>query len=211
MKIMVDLDRTIFDCPSLVYFFGNMSFGESNLDKELEYVLVDPEKSKDYANNLFFIKMSHAKNFTPVDEAVKILNKWHEQGIEVTFVSSRANFKAFHKATIEWLEMFGVKYKNVVMDCNNKAKYGQLNGFDMLVDDTLKNCNDCMKVGIIPIWIRTKYNAKQTAPEEMLQATNWGRVDEDVQSVMDYTNSVDFEYNKNLFIPAEQEIFEAAK
>ena len=58
MKIMVDLDRTVFDCPSLVYFFGNMSFGESNLDKELEYVLVDPEKSKDYANNLFFISIA---------------------------------------------------------------------------------------------------------------------------------------------------------
>lgn len=185
MKIMVDLDRTVFDCPSLTYFFGNMSFGESNLDKDLEYVLVDPKKSKDYANNLFFLKMSHAKNFTPVDEVVRVLNKWHEQGIEVTFVSSRANFKAFHKATIEWLEMFGVKYNNVVMDCNNKAKYGELNGFDVLVDDTLKNCNDCAKVGIIPIWIRTKYNSKTTNyPNDMLQAANWNDVDEYVQLML---------------------------
>ena len=208
---MVDLDRTVFDCPSLVYFFGNMSFGESNLDKDLEYVLVDPEKSKDYANNLFFIKMSHAKNFTPVDKAVEILNKWHEQGIEVTFVSSRANFKAFHRATVEWFEMFGVKYKDIVMDCNNKAKYGKLNGFDMLIDDTLKNCNDCMKIGIIPVWVRTKYNVKTTVPEDMLQATNWDEIDEYVQEIMAYTKSAEFEKDKEFFKLPAQEVFEMAK
>lgn len=184
---MVDLDRTVFDCPSLTYFFGNMSFGESNLDKELEYVVVDNEKSREYVNNLFFIKMSYAKNFTPVDDVLTILDKWHSQGIEVTFVSSRANFKAFHKATVEWFDMFGVKYKNIVMDCNNKAKYGQLNGFDMLIDDTLKNCADCLKVGIIPVWIRTKYNSKTTNyPPEMLQATNWHEIDEYVQAIYEY-------------------------
>ena len=65
MKIMVDLDRTVFDCPSLTYFFGNMSFGESNLDKELEYIMVDPQKSKDDSckrrNKSTFI----VKNSTP--------------------------------------------------------------------------------------------------------------------------------------------------
>ena len=55
MRIMVDLDRTVFDCPSFVYYLGNLSFGESNLDKELEYAVVDLEKSKEYANKLFFL------------------------------------------------------------------------------------------------------------------------------------------------------------
>ena len=50
MKIMVDLDRTVFDCPSLVYYFGNMTRGESNLDKELKYSVVDTEKIKYYKN-----------------------------------------------------------------------------------------------------------------------------------------------------------------
>ena len=134
--------------------------------------------------------MSHAKNFTPVDEVLSILDKWHKQGIDVTFVSSRANFKAFHKATIEWFELFGVRYKNIIMDCNNKAKYGELNGFDMIIDDTLKNCKDCLKVGIMPIWLRTKYNDKITDyPQEMLQATNWSEIDEYVQGYMEYLKS----------------------
>lgn len=187
---MVDLDRTVFDCPSLTYFFGNMSFGESNLDKDLEYVVVDPEKSREYGNNLFFLKMSHAKNYTPVDEVLTVLDKWHKQGIEVAFVSSRANFKAFHKATVEWFDLFGVKYKNIIMDCNNKAKYGKLNGFDMIVDDTLKNCKDCLKMGIMPIWLRTKYNDKITDyPSEMPQATTWSEIDAYVQAYIEFVNA----------------------
>ena len=185
---MIDLDRTVFDCPSLTYFFGNMSFGESNLDKDLEYVVVDPEKSRGYANNLFFIKMSHAKNFTPVNDALRVLEKWNKQGHEITFVSSRANFKAFHKATVEWFDKYGVKYDAIVMDCNNKAKYGLQNGFDVLVDDTLKNCSDCLKVGILPIWLRTKYNSKiKDFPDEMPQAVSWSEIDDYLQAFVNYS------------------------
>lgn len=182
MKIMVDLDRTVFDCPSLTYYFGNMSFGESNLDKELKYSVVDTEKSKYYKNLLFFLRMSHAKNYVPVGGVVETLDKWFKQGIEVTFVSSRVNFKSFHKATAEWFDYYGIKYSDIVFECNNKAEYGRKNGFDMIVDDTLKNCLDCKKIGITPIWIRTKYNSKVTDyPKDMFESTNWNEVDKIVQ------------------------------
>ena len=125
--------------------------------------------------------------FQNFKNVLRVLEKWHNQGIEVTFVSSRANFKSFHKATIEWFDLFGVKYDSIIMDCNNKAKYGQINGFDMIVDDTLKNCKDCLKVGIIPVWVRTKYNAKAVNyPEDMFQATNWAEIDACVQAMLPY-------------------------
>ena len=180
---MVDLDRTVFDCPSIVYYFGNMTFGESNLGNELRYEVVDREKSRRYMNLLFFLKMSHAKNFTPVDKVLEVLDKWHRQGIEVTFVSSRNNYKSFHKATVEWMESHGVKYTDIIFDCNNKALYGKLNHFDMIVDDTLKNCLDCRQLGITPIWIRTKYNSNITRyPKDLLFTSSWETVDRIVQS-----------------------------
>ena len=182
MKIMVDLDRTIFDCPSLVYFIGNIALGKSNLDKKLQYVAVDNEESKSYANLLFFLKMSHAKNYTPLEGVVEVLNKWFDEGIEVVFVSSRMGYKSFHKATVEWLENNGVKYSEIILDCNNKAEYGRRNNFDMIIDDTLKNCTDCMKMGITPIWIRNKYNKSvKDYPDDILQVSNWQQIDEIVQ------------------------------
>ena len=179
---MVDLDRTVFDCPSIVYYFGNMTFSDSNLDNELKYATVDREKSRKYLNLLFFLKMSHAKNFVPVDNVVEILDKWHKQGIEVSFVSSRVNYKSFQKATAEWFEMYNIKYSDIVFGCNNKALYGVINNFDMIVDDTLKNCMDCRKLGITPIWIRTKYNSSITDyPKDMLHTSSWDMVDSFVQ------------------------------
>lgn len=183
MKIMVDLDRTIFDCPSLVYNIGNMTFADSNLDRKLKFTIVDNESSRSYSNLLFFLKMSHAKNFTPVDNVVEILNKWYGQGIDVTFVSSRFGFKSFHRSTIEWLENYDIKYDKVVLDCNNKGEYGRINGFDMIIDDTLVNCVDCMKMGITPIWIRNKYNKNiKCYPENILQVSGWNEIDDIVQT-----------------------------
>ena len=188
---MVDLDRTIFDCPSLVYFWGNMSLGESNLDRKLEYVVVNNEESKSYANLLFFLKMSHSENFTPLDGVVDILNKWYDAGIEVVFVSSRVSLKPFHRATVEWLENNGVKYKQIILDCNNKAEYGKQNSFDMIIDDTLKNCTDCMKMGITPIWIRNKYNKNvKKYPEEIMQVHNWQQIDEIVTTRLKESQSI---------------------
>lgn len=182
MKIMVDLDRTVFDCPSIAYYFGNISKGESNLQNDLKYIKVDEEKSRRYLNLLFFLKMSHAKNFTEVDKSVEILKKWHSQGIEFSFVSSRPNYKSFHKATVEWFESRGIDYADIIFSCNNKALYGKLNHFDMIVDDTLKNCLDCAKVGIMPIWIRTKYNETETNfPKDLLHTKSWDFVDSVVQ------------------------------
>ena len=62
MKIMVDLDRTVFDCPSFTYFFGNMSFGESNLHKELKYVAVDSEKSDEY-NIKYYLNVNRERSY----------------------------------------------------------------------------------------------------------------------------------------------------
>ena len=199
---MVDLDRTVFDCPSIAYYFGNMAFGETNLENELKYVVVDREKCRKYMNLLFFLKMSHAKNFTPVDKVVEVLNKWYNQGIEVTFVSSRVNYKSFQKATVEWFENHGIKYTDIVFECNNKALYGKINHFDMIVDDTLKNCMDCEKVGITPIWIRTKYNSEINAPQGMRHTNSWDMVDRIVQGQIAEKNENDtteFVSNKSRF------------
>ena len=83
---------------------------------------------------------------------------------------------------MEWFENHGVKYTDIVFECNNKALYGKLNHFDMIVDDTLKNCTDCEKVGITPIWIRTKYNSAMSVPQGMLYTSSWEMVDRMVQT-----------------------------
>lgn len=182
MKIMVDLDRVVFDCPSFIFCIGNKIFTRHNPDKELRYYVVNKENAKDYYNTLFFLKMSHSKNFKQVDKSVEILRKWMNQGIEVYFVSSRPKFKSFQKTTVQWLKQNKIDYPNLIFSCNNKPLFCKINKFDYIIDDTYKNCEVSHKLGISPIWLRTKYNKNIKNTSNISEANNWTEIDEIIQS-----------------------------
>lgn len=185
MKIAIDLDRTIFDCPSLIFNIGN-SFPPKlkNFNEKLKYKMVDPVEAKRYFNNLFFLKMSHSKNFYQVGVSVKILQKWASQGFEIEFVSSRPDFKAFRKATINWLERHNIKFKKLIFACNNKPKYCHLNHFDILIDDMLTNCIGAEIFGTKAIWLKNKYNKHlhKKQPPNIYGVTSWEEIDNAVQT-----------------------------
>lgn len=186
MKIAIDLDRTIFDCSSLVFHIGN-SFPPTlkNFDRKLKYKLVDPVEAKFFLNNLFFLKMSHSKNFHQVGVSVKILQKWATQGFEIEFVSSRPDFKAFRKATINWLERHNIKFKKLIFACNNKPKYCQINQFDVLIDDMLSNCIGAELFGTKAIWLKNKYNKNlhNKQPKNICGVNTWEEIDNAVQKL----------------------------
>ena len=190
MKIMVDLDRVVFDCPSFTFWIGNIFCTKRYEDKELSYHLINEEEAKTYKNNLFFLKMSHAKNFTQVDISVEVLRKWAEQGFEINFVSSRPKFKAFQKATVEWLNANNIKYNSLIFSCSNKPEYCKINNFDIIIDDTLENCKGAAEYGMFPIWVRTKYNRDIVDfPENVLDVEDWSEIDMLVQSYTEYQQS----------------------
>lgn len=181
---MIDLDRVVFDCPSFIYWIGNMVCNKTNIDNKLTYNLIDSDKASNYVNLLFFIKMSHAKNYTQVDNSVEILRKWNEQGFDISFVSSRPNFKSLQKATVEWLNQNNIKYTDLIFTCKNKPVFCKVNNFDVIIDDTYENCFGAQKLGITPVWIRTKYNANITDyPDDMFQTKSWTAIDDYVQSL----------------------------
>ncbi len=181
MKIAIDLDRTIFECPSLVFYIGNAFPPKlAQFKEDVRYKLVDPVEAKKFSNNLFYLKMSHSKNFRQIGESVKYLKQLHDLGHEIHFVSSRVDFKAFRKATVEWLENHGIKFDSLVFACNNKPKFCRNFGCDVLIDDMLNNCRGAALFGVKAIWIMNKYNKKDAAskPPHILKATNWADVND---------------------------------
>lgn len=181
MKIAIDLDRTVFECPSLVFHIGN-SFPPklAQFREDVKYRLVDPAEAKSFSNNLFYLKMSHSKNFNQIAESAKYLRELNRLGHEIHFVSSRFDFKAFRKATVEWLEDHDIKFKSLVFACNNKPKFCRNFGFDLLIDDMLNNCLGAQLFGVRAIWVMNKYNQKEAAakPSYILKATNWSEINE---------------------------------
>ena len=182
MKIMVDLDRVVFDCPSFTYFLGNLLFTRSNQRRPLKYKVVDAEKAKNAINSLFFLKPTHIKNLVEVNNAVEILKLWNKQKIEIHFVSSRPNLKSFQKVAVEWLAKNKIAYDKLIFACNNKPKYCEENDIDIMIDDTIENCINSAYLGIIALWFRTKNNKNiNYYPEFIFPVSHWKEINKYVQ------------------------------
>jgi len=181
---MIDLDRVVFDCPSFVFNLANDFFAHPYINKPLKYKIVNAEKAKKSFNSLFFIKLSHAKNLKQVDNSVEILQKWNKQGFNIHFVSSRPNLKSLQKSTVEWLETNNIKYNKLIFACSNKPEFCKNFNFDVIIDDTLSNCQGAKGLGITPVWIRTIHNSCQhDFSESIFSAYNWNEVDSYIQKL----------------------------
>lgn len=207
MKIMVDLDRVVFDCPSFVFEVGNKIFTRTHENNELLYTEIDSEKAMNYTNSLFFLKMSKSCNFVPVNNSVEILKKWHSQGFEIHFVSSRPKFKAFQRATVEWLKNHDINYSRLVFSCSNKAKYCSKHGMNLIVDDTFDNCNNATNLGIPAVWVKTKYNEKEqrVLNRRIYNADSWSKIDMCAQSVHQFNLMTGGNMYKKLYLIADIE------
>lgn len=210
MKIMVDLDRVVFDCPSFFYWIGNKIFNKTEVnDQKVTYNLINRDEAPNYLNLLFFIKMSHAKNYSQVDKSVEILKKWNKQGFEISFVSSRPNFKSLQKSTVEWLNKNGIECEDLIFRCRNKPLFCKVNNFDIIIDDTYENCLGSKNLGITPVWVRTKFNEDVTDfPKDMFNTTSWTEIDNYVQGIYNqkynaslHETKLDVETTSSEFIP----------
>ena len=206
---MVDLDRVVFDCPSLIFTIGNKIFAKTHEDSELNYLEINESVAMNYFNSLFFLKMSHAKNFHPVGNSVEVLKKWFDQGFDIYFVSSRPKFKAFQKATVEWLRNHGINYHKLIFSCSNKARFCALHDIDLMVDDTFENCDNSAKLGIPAVWVKTKYNQNEThsVRGKVYNTDSWNKIDMYAQGIYKnkYLLSRGEEMNKKTYLVGDIE------
>lgn len=191
MKIAIDLDRTVFDCTSLVFTLGNMFNTKKSIMKELEYTDVDTNEALTLNNTMGFTRMSKPDCYYENQNATEILKKWHNQGISITFLSSRVDYRSFQKQIAQWLHDHDVKYDKLIIGCKNKPKYCRFNNYDLLIDDTLKNCEDTAFLDIPAIWYINQYNYKllDEKPGDVLCSITWNGIDDIVQQMYkDYEN-----------------------
>lgn len=190
MKIMIDLDRVVFDCPSISYFLGNLLFAKNNTNRTLKFHLVDTKKAKQAKNNLFFLRSTHVKNFNQINNSVEILKKWNMQGFDIYFVSTRPKLKSLQKVVVEWFEKNDINYNSLIFACTNKAKYCKDKKIDVMIDDTYENCLNAAYKGIIPLWLRTDYNKNHLYdPELVFSVQNWNEIDNYIQFIFDKINN----------------------
>ena len=185
MKIMVDLDRVVFDCPSAVFLLANHLDKKASKSNPLKYVEVDSEEAMNYSSALSFFQLFNDKVLVEVEGAVKTLQNWNKQGFEIHFVSSRPNLKPMKRATVKWLKKNNIDYSKLIFACSNKAEYCKAHHMDAMVDDNYQNCKNTRNEGIPAIWLVNKHNRYDASyfASKLNIATDWNEIDTFMQSI----------------------------
>jgi len=192
MKIAIDLDRTVFACKSIIYYIANKYKLKDTENNPLEYQVVDVSKVGEGFDPLFFLKLKNPNAYWEIDGAVETLKKWNERGYEITFLSSRPNFKGQQRSAVYWMAKHGIKYDNLVLACKNKAQFCKKYSFDLLIDDMIHNCNSARKVGMDAIWIENEKNKflSEYKHDGVLTARNWDDVDKHVVRIENFKQNI---------------------
>ena len=118
------------------------------------------EESSFYKNNIERI----AKKLKVIKGAKEYIDKLHQDGNLIYIISGRDNgqYKEPYKMTKNWLDENNIYYDNIILtdanDSHAKSVKCIENNIDIMIDDSIRICNDLISSGITTILMDTQYN-----------------------------------------------------
>lgn len=178
-RIGIDLDKTIFTLKSLAYDILNKIQFLKNKDK-IKYNEIKITEVKDVNSVIKKIhKVFNPKHYKPFPDAIETINKFHDAGYEIYFISNRPNVPAIVKATVAWIKENNIHCDKLILGCNNKGEYASQNGIDIMIDDMLENCTSLIKHGVKAI----QFNKNQEEYEnDIVMLNSWKKIGQYVEN-----------------------------
>lgn len=172
MKLGIDIDDVLVDTSKLMLdYIKNINNNEDILNHMEEIMrgeipdnIVSKFINSDIANILDNVQLK--------PNAKKVLEKL-EKNNEIVFITSRGDkkIKGTEEVTLNYLKKNNIAYKKIIFNAYNKAKICKENNIDILIDDSVKLCEEAQKEGIKTILFTSIVNKnKQT---NIKRVNNW--------------------------------------
>ena len=86
----------------------------------------------------------------PKTYSVEYLKKLKEEGNRIVLVTARFEIKEFDVigATKRWLDRYDIPYDKIVFNAESKLEIARNEKLDIFIDDSYKNCQDMVGIGI---------------------------------------------------------------
>ena len=172
MKIGIDIDNVISNFNDTLlneYLLHDKGLRNSGIiNKDAEYIrkgMFDWSESEEttfYKSNIERI----AKKLEVIAGAKEYIDKLHEDGHFIYIITGRDNgeYTEPYNMTKKWLDNKGIYYDDLILtdaydnDKHTKAeKCIELN-IDIMIDDSVRICQDCIDNGITTILMDTPYS-----------------------------------------------------
>lgn len=136
----------------------------------------DDEEINFYRNNIERI----AKNLKVKDGAKEYIDKLIDDGHLVYIITGRDNgdYSDPYNMTEKWLSDNSIKYHNLILtDAYKNDEHGKTekcieNNIDLMIDDSINICKDCIDNNVNTLLMNTEYNGQADMP----RVNNWEEI-----------------------------------
>lgn len=188
MKIGIDIDNVISNFNEILlneYIEHDKSLrnnGIINRDADIREMFdwSAEEEISFYRNNIERI----AKSLSVIDGAKEYIDKIKSDGELIYIITGRDNgeYSDPINMTKNWLDKFNIYYDELIFtDAYNKKSKANIcvkNQIDIMIDDSISMCTNCIDMGIKTFIMDTEYNRKTNIP----RIHNWKEIYEAIQN-----------------------------
>ena len=170
MRIGIDIDNVISNFNDTLlteYILHDKELRNSGIiNKDADYIRKgmfdwnEDEETNFYKNNIERI----AKKLGVIEGAKEYIDKLHVDGHIICIITGRDNgeYTEPYNMTKKWLEDNNIYYDNLILtdayDKHAKTKQCLEHNIDIMIDDSVRICSDCIENGITTILMDTPYN-----------------------------------------------------
>lgn len=170
MKIGIDIDNVISNFNDTLlteYLLHDKELRNSGIiNKNADYIRKgmfdwnEDEETNFYKNNIERI----AKKLGVIEGTKEYIDKLHDDGHIICIITGRDNgeYTEPYNMTKKWLEDNSIYYDNLILtdayDKRAKTKQCLEHNIDIMIDDSVRICSDCIENGITTILMDTPYN-----------------------------------------------------
>lgn len=171
MRIGIDIDNVIsnFDEELLKEFLEHDKTLRNNgiINKDVYITKGMFDWSKEEFNDFYYNNIERiAKNLKVIDGAKEYINKLKEEGHYICIITGRDNgeYTNPYEMTEKWLLDNDIHYDKLILtdapkiDKHCKSKVCIANKIDIMIDDSVTICNDCLYYNITTLLMNTPYN-----------------------------------------------------
>lgn len=166
MKIAIDIDDTIANTNELLLVYADKydklyKEGHGIIDKDCYKFNGMYDWTEEDRNHFLETYMVEVLENIEVKEHVReVISRLRKEGHSIVFITTRDGeyIKDSFGLTKTWLKKNNIEYDMILAGDKRKSDYALVLGFELFIDDNIKNCTKVSEKGVEVILFDTIYN-----------------------------------------------------
>lgn len=183
MKIGIDIDDVLTDTSKVMKEYIDKFDKTGEVKKNLVEVMRGEFSTAAIRKFMIDHIGSLQKNAKVKENARDVIQRLIDRKDEIIFITSRGEkqAKGSEKRTLEYLVANQIPYTKVIFNATDKAKVCKENNIDLMIDDSVKFCEEIQKEKTETIVFNSIVN--QDIKTNRKRVNNWLELEEEIQKV----------------------------